>query len=260
MKRAIILGLAGLLLFGGCVTVKRSPFDNPKPQGFAISQNLEIVSLGSLHLYLVGVVDTNILSSGFMISASGKIVYIDPVLVKEVVPADFIFITHDHPDHFSIRDIRKIATEKTIVICPETMKDQLTGLNVRGVSPGDNLHLGTFTCEVVFAYNLKADGFGALPHPRTNAGYIFNFEGTRLYHTSDTDLIPEMKEYSNIDVILLPTPENGAGLTMNMDEAATYINELKPRFVVPMHYELGRNTAPKFKALIHSGISVIILE
>ncbi|HEX3007617.1 MAG TPA: hypothetical protein VHO90_08385 [Bacteroidales bacterium] len=34
------------------------------------------------------------------------IVYIDPIEVTAIEKADYIFITHSHPDHLSINDIK----------------------------------------------------------------------------------------------------------------------------------------------------------
>ena len=40
-----------------------------------------------------------------MIEASKKVIYIDPLLIDDPKPADYILITHAHPDHFSLTDI-----------------------------------------------------------------------------------------------------------------------------------------------------------
>ena len=46
-------------------------------------------------------------------------IYVDPFRLNEA-PGDaaFIFITHDHYDHFSQEDIKKAAGEHTILVVP----------------------------------------------------------------------------------------------------------------------------------------------
>lgn len=53
------------------------------------------------------------------------IIYIDPLTINdEVHDADFIRITHDHYDHFSPEDIRKVAKADSIIVVPEKMVDK----------------------------------------------------------------------------------------------------------------------------------------
>ena len=42
-----------------------------------------------------------------------KIIYIDPWNVKEAEPADLILVTHEHYDHCSPEDIKKIQKNET---------------------------------------------------------------------------------------------------------------------------------------------------
>lgn len=52
-----------------------------------------------------------------------KVVYFDPFkIAEERHDADFIFVTHEHYDHFSPEDIRKVSKEQTILVAPYSMK------------------------------------------------------------------------------------------------------------------------------------------
>ena len=52
-----------------------------------------------------------------------KIIYIDPFKIeKQVNDADLIFITHDHYDHYSEKDIQKIINKDTIIVVPTTVQ------------------------------------------------------------------------------------------------------------------------------------------
>ena len=59
----------------------------------------------------------------------------------------------------------------------------------------------------VAAYNTsKRDREGRLFHPREAGwvGFDLNVRGERLYHSGDTDVIPEMDDVVGVDVALLP--------------------------------------------------------
>jgi L-ascorbate metabolism protein UlaG (beta-lactamase superfamily) len=53
---------------------------------------------------------------GFLIKGDGKAIVIDPFQVKESEPADIILVTHEHYDHCSPEDIKKIQKESTVIV------------------------------------------------------------------------------------------------------------------------------------------------
>ncbi len=55
--------------------------------------------------------------ASFKITGS-KTVYIDPWKLKDEQKADYILITHNHFDHFSPKDVQKIAKDETIILGP----------------------------------------------------------------------------------------------------------------------------------------------
>jgi len=193
------------------------------------------------------------------IETDKAVIYIDPYQIENNDKADYIFITHSHYDHFSIDDIRKIATKKTQIYAPYDCVPQLLDQgfkNVLDVVPGINENLGLFSFETVPAYNIKKTTF----HPKGNrwVGYIFNVDGFRIYHAGDTERIPEMKEI-NCDVALVPL---GQVYTMNsVEEAAEAVIDVKAKYAIPIHYGLYEGTkedALKFKELLKGKVDVII--
>jgi len=53
-------------------------------------------------------------------------IYIDPYDMKEKPhDADYIFITHDHYDHYSPEDILKVVGDNTVLIIPEKMESKI---------------------------------------------------------------------------------------------------------------------------------------
>lgn len=185
------------------------------------------------------------------------IVYIDPWNLPDDLPlADVILITHDHYDHCSPDDVEKVLGPDTLVVAPQAALNKLRGLHVttRAVKPGDRFSHGHLTVEVVPAYNVNKRF-----HPRNagHVGYVLDLHGVRIYHTGDTDLIPEMK-HIRCDVALLPV---SGTYVMNADEAAQAAATLQPRLIVPMHYGAivgSRKDAERLARLVD--IPVRILE
>lgn len=157
-----------------------------------------------------------------------NVIYIDPWNVKEAKPADLILVTHEHYDHCSPKDIKKIQKKETAVLTISDCARNLSG-EVKVVKPGDNLTVSDIEVEAVPAYNLKKPF-----HPKANGwvGFVFTVAGKRIYHAGDTDLIPEMDEIK-ADIALLSI---GGTYTMDAKEAAAAANKMKPEIAIPMHY------------------------
>ena len=62
-----------------------------------------------------------------------KIIYFDPFKLEEQSKddADYIFITHQHFDHFSPEDIIKIKNENTKIIAPKDLEIEIENLNFK---------------------------------------------------------------------------------------------------------------------------------
>ena len=202
--------------------------------------------------------------SGFLFEGDGKKIYIDPYRIGNEPAfedkADILLITHEHHDHCSPADIRKVRRSDTTTLIPESCSLEFKG-DARRIAEGDiladGLEIKGTRIEVVPAYNLNKPF-----HPRgPGVGYIVELGGLRIYHAGDTDFIPEMK-IIEADVALLPI---GGTYTMDEEEAARAVTAMSPRFVIPMHYgSEGINGDPeRFKALVHSknpDINVIIFD
>jgi L-ascorbate metabolism protein UlaG (beta-lactamase superfamily) len=165
--------------------------------------------------------------AGFKIKKD-KVIYIDPYHIDETEEADLILITHEHYDHCSPDDIKKIIKEDTVIICSKDAAGKLSG-NTIAVKPGDRKEVNDIIVDVVPAYNI---GKKFHPKKKGGVGYVITIDGKKIYHAGDTDLIPEMEKLA-VDVALLPV---GGEYTMNAEEAAAAANKIKPKIAVPMHY------------------------
>jgi L-ascorbate metabolism protein UlaG (beta-lactamase superfamily) len=192
------------------------------------------IAIPALLLCLGGSMNTNNIHwlghASFRIEDGTKTMYIDPWKISEKSPkADVILITHGHYDHFSPEDIVKIRTEKTIVVAPKNVARQIQG-NILAVEPGKTYQAGSLKVTTVPAYNMNKEF-----HPKGNGwvGYIITLSnGERIYHSGDSDFIPEMKTVI-ADVAMMPC---GGTYTMTAKEAAEAANSFKPKILIPMHW------------------------
>lgn len=193
------------------------------------------------------------------IDADGIIIYVDPFkLEEEVHDADYIFLTHDHYDHYSLDDINKVLQRETAFIVPKAMdykvrKNTAVGINY-AVEPGKSYEVNGISFETVAMYNklkpfhLKRAGW---------CGYVIDVSGTRIYIAGDIDDIDEAKAVK-CDVAMIPI---GGFYTMDYKTGAELINVMKPKVAIPTHYgtAVGKpEDGDKFAKLVDEGIQVEI--
>ena len=169
------------------------------------------------------------------IISEGREIHVDPFQTDEAAnSADVIFITHDHYDHFSVKDVERTANQNTVLVVPENMrgKAEAAGKYVKKivtVAPGGSYVIDGLEFETVPAYNI-----GKPFHPKSAGwvGYILKTEGKRIYVAGDTDATEEAMSVK-CDIALVPV---GGTYTMDAGQAAKLVNTIKPEFAVPVHY------------------------
>ena len=202
--------------------------------------------------------------SGFRIRVGRAVVYIDPYRVPAgSPPADLILITHGHYDHFSPQDVERLTTKDTWLVGPAAVAERVSG-QVHSIAPGelldDELVRGVHVAAVA-AYNTsKRNPEGKAFHPREAGwvGYELNLRGERLYHSGDTDVIPEMDSVTGVDVALLPV---SGVYVMTPQEAAEAARRIQPRVAIPMHWGSHIGTEGDARAFADKApVEVRILE
>ena len=165
---------------------------------------------------------------GVLIEGDDKVIVIDPFQIKDCKPADVILISHDHYDHCSPEDVKKIQKDATVIVTEQDSAKKLTG-NIEVVKPGDKVTAAGVLVEAVPAYNTNKNF-----HPKGNnwLGFVITVDGVRIYHAGDTDLVPEM-DALEVDVALLPV---SGTYVMTAEEAVEAAKRIGPKVAIPMHY------------------------
>jgi L-ascorbate metabolism protein UlaG (beta-lactamase superfamily) len=203
---------------------------------------------------------------GFLIQHHEKNIYIDPFKIKSTLLADLVLVTHEHFDHLSPDDLKKIASGKTPIVCAQQSVPALESIGTpHPMAVGQHAHLEGVNITAVPAYNInkyRDPATKAVFHPKEDGkvGFIIEIEGTKIYHAGDSDHIPEMKTIK-CDIALLPV---SGTYVMTAEEAAAAAKEIKPHIVIPMHYGsiVGKeDDARHFAKLLEgSGMKVEILK
>lgn len=202
---------------------------------------------------------------GFKIESGGETLVIDPFKLKHNVPADHVLISHEHFDHLNAEDLKKVVKPKeTVVVSIAASKDEASKVSPKEfkvIKPGDKIKLGSFDVRAIPAYNVNKFAAPGKPfHPKQDGkvGYIVTTKsGVSIYHTGDSDLIPEMDNLRP-DIALLPV---SGTYVMTADEAVEAANRIKPKIAIPMHYGAivgSEEDAKKFKNSV-KGAEVHIL-
>lgn len=137
-----------------------------------------------------------------------------PIAAEDI---DLVLVTHEHRDH---NGVEAVAGEPAV----------LRSTAGRLESP-----LG----EILAIASEHDEAAGTERGPNTI--FVFELDGLRLAHFGDfgqTALRPEQRQaIGQVDLLFLPV---GAGPTIGAQQAAAIVDDLNPRWVVPMHYRTPR--------------------
>lgn len=158
-------------------------------------------------------------------------IYIDPYKIDGIYnDAKYIFITHNHYDHYSKKDIDKIVNKDTIFIIPLSMKDDYTYHNeVIYVEPNMEYIVNDIAFKTLPMYNIDKEF-----HKREYnwCGYNICINNLWYYFVGDSDDIPEIHNIK-CDYIFIPI---GGTYTMNVNEAIECLKTVDYKYVIPYHY------------------------
>ena len=202
----------------------------------------------------------------FLIEYAGMKIYTDPYkLPQPKYPlGDVVTISHEHFDHLSPDDLRKVAGPTTDVVASVNCKDKVPVGKATFVSPGSSVSVRGINITAVPAYNVnkfRAPGQPFHPKDYQGVGFLLKLGNVTIYHAGDTDRIPEMKDLrGKVTIALLPV---SGTYVMTPEEAAEAALDISPEVAIPMHWGAivgDRKNAEKFRDLLKGKVRVEVLD
>ena len=189
--------------------------------------------------------------AALLLESGGRTVLIDPFLTgnpkaaatADQVPADLILVSHGHGDH--VGDVVAIARRTGATVASNYEISEWLQQPPRSLTKVEGpQHGGSFVFDKAVRVKLTLAFHGSVLPDGGNGGNPCGFivtmpDGIKIYDAADTALFGDMALIGEegLDLAILPI---GDYYTMGPDDALRAVTMLRPRFVLPIHY----NTFP----------------
>jgi L-ascorbate 6-phosphate lactonase len=229
---------------------------------------------GSISVWWLG-------QSGFLIKSPSGVLIIDPYLSEhlthkyaatnhphirmtaapfrglDVAFANLVLASHKHSDHLdpgTIPDLLAASPTAQLVV-PGSILGHAESLGIpsrrlTGIDAGTSIEAAGFRVRAIPSAHVGLDTDEAGHH--LYLGFVVEVEGLRLYHSGDSLAYDGLVDHLGpdpFDVMFLPIngrdPSRGVAGNMSAAEAVDLASQVRPRFVVPHHYDMFTfNTVP----------------
>lgn len=208
--------------------------------------------------------------SGFYIEGSKEKILIDPFLTDNPVAVhnpkelenEYILVSHGHRDHLGDSiEIAKHFSSKIIANYEIANYCADKGCKSHGMNIGGSHDFGNIWIKVTMALHGSSIGICPAQYMGNPCGFIIRIDGTTIYHAGDTGIFGDMElisKYNNIDIAMLPIGDN---FTMGPEEALEAVKLLKPKTVIPIHYntwELIAQNPEDFKNAVEKETNSVV--
>jgi L-ascorbate metabolism protein UlaG (beta-lactamase superfamily) len=180
-----------------------------------------------------------------------------PIRPGELAGLDLVLATHKHSDHMDPGTLPGLldANPAAVLVVPASLEDHarslgLPGDRLAGLEAGGAFERAGFRVRAVPSAHEGLDTDARGRH--LYLGYLIEADGRRLYHTGDTVRYDGLEAWlgpDRLDATFLPIngrdPARGVAGNMSAGEAVDFAAGVRPRFVVPHHFDMFTfNTVP----------------
>ncbi len=176
-----------------------------------------------------------------------------PLRGQDLRGAQWIFASHKHSDHLdpgTLPDLFAVSPQARLVLpAPIVEHAAALGLDRARLVPArgdETLALGPLTVHAIPAAHPTLDYDPEKGYPFL--GYVIEVDGLTFYHSGDGlvyDGLADRLRRFDLDIAFLPINGTSARLAelqvppnMNMDEAIALAQAVRPRLVIPGHYDM----------------------
>jgi L-ascorbate metabolism protein UlaG (beta-lactamase superfamily) len=208
----------------------------------------------------------------FLLEGDGKRLVIDPFLTgnpaavikpDKLPKLDAVLLSHGHGDHLGDAVALAKRDKATIVATAELASfcgDQGATAHAMHIGGAHQFPFGRVKLVPAF-HGGQVDGDATGKYTTNPCGVLVTLGGTTVYHTGDTGLTLEMQLLAGrVDVMLAPIGDN---YTMGIEDAVRAVEFVKPKVVIPMHYntwDVIKADPQAFKRDVGSRAEVVILS
>src|SRR4051812_36241421 len=180
-----------------------------------------------------------------------------PLRGADLTQVDVVLASHKHSDHLDPGTLPDLmaASPDAVLLLPHSLLEYAEQMGLPagrlvGTDAGRSMEIAGFRIRAVPSAHeqIDRDPEGRCPY----LGYVIECEGLRLYHSGDSLAYEGLRGELGtepFDVLFLPIngrdPARGVPGNMTAGEAVDLASSVRPRFVVPHHYDMFTfNTVP----------------
>ncbi|MCL5040838.1 MAG: metal-dependent hydrolase [Firmicutes bacterium] len=185
--------------------------------------------------------------AAFLLEDKGVGLVFDPFLTgnpqatakPQDLKVDYILVSHAHHDHLG--DAVDIARRNGATIVSTA---EVAGLCAKQGAQTAAMHIGGRNPFAFGTVRIVQAFHGAGVEGGHACGFIVNFFGHSVYFAGDTGIFGDMELFGRLEPLELALLPIGGNYTMGIDDAVLAAEMLKPKAIIPMHY----NTWPVIQA------------